>query len=224
MYEFKKRLKFGFRSGQIQPVPEELGRYNGALYQFIESSRRLEGLRSTAPRTTFTTPIHHVRECAERLHRCLGRVWACSAHANHVIDLQLDSRINKPGMPEEAAQERVLFSIAFLDGKLLNHWHCLEIYVLTGHPQIPPGTTGRVAFATPTSTPHFDHSTLPLIHCLCTTVSVQRGQADRTLCLDHKQRLLGGYSITINPLRGRERYIQAASRNLNSRCPAMKTQ
>ncbi|KAH0370307.1 hypothetical protein KCU65_g2602, partial [Aureobasidium melanogenum] len=204
VYEFKKRLKFGFRSGQIQPLLEELGRYNNALYQFSESSRRLEGLRSTAPRTTFTTPIHHIRECAERLHRCLVGAWACSAHADHVIDLQLDSRICQPGLSEEAADERVLFSIAFLDSKLLNYWHCLEIYVLTGEPLPSQRQMGRVGFVTSTPTPSFDHSTLPTVRCLCTSVSTPQSQAHRTLCLDHNQRLLSGYSIASSNTHGQE--------------------
>lgn len=117
-------------------------------------------------------------------------------HADHVIDLQLESRFYKSGMPEEADEERVLFSVAFLDSKLLNHWRCLEIYVLTDEPQSPQRPTGRVGFTTTTPALRFDHSVLPTIHCLCTTVSAPQGQAHRTLCLDHNQRLLGGYSIT----------------------------
>jgi hypothetical protein len=191
IYEFKKRLKFGFRSGHIQPLLEELGRYNSALYQFTESSRRLEGLRSAAPKTTFTSPIHHVRECAERLHRCLGGVWACSVHTNHVIDLQLESRIYKSGVPDEAAEERVLFSIAFLDSRILTRWLCLEVYVLTGDAHTTQKSPAKVNFATSTSS--FDASTLPTIDCLCTTVSVPQSQSHRTLCLDHDQRLCGGY-------------------------------
>lgn len=155
----------------------------------------MEDLRPTAPLTTFETPIHHIRECAERLHRCLGRVWACSVHAAHVIDLQLESRISKPGLPKEAAVERVLFSIAFLDSKLPNHWHCLEIYVLTEDSQPLQRPNGRVGFATSTPAPGFDHSKLSTVHCLCATVSVSQSQVNHTLCLDHNQRLLSGYAI-----------------------------
>jgi hypothetical protein len=140
-------------------------------------------------------------------------VWACSAHTDHIIDLQLESRIFRSGVPDEAAEERVLFSIAFLDGKLLNRWHCLEVYVLTGDPQPTQRPSAKVNFATSTTTP-FDPSTLPTIHCLCKTMSIPQGQANHALCLDHKQRLLGGYPIT-SPIIHRQQERNGSSTSLD---------
>jgi hypothetical protein len=140
-----------------------------------------------------------VRECAKRLHQCLRGVWACSVHTDHIVDLQLESRIYRSGVPDEAAEERVLFSIAFLDSKVLTRWLCLEVYVLTGDAHTMQKSSAKVNFATSTPTSSFDSSTLPTISCLCTTVSVPQSQPHRTLCLDHNQRLCGGYP-TAHPI------------------------
>lgn len=121
-------------------------------------------------------------------------MWACSVHTDHVIDLQLESRIFKSGVLDEAAEERVLFSIAFLDGRLLNRWHCLEVYVLTGDPATTQNPPAKVNFAQPATTSSFDPTILPKIDCLCKVVSLPQDQSHQTLCLDHKQRLLRGYT------------------------------
>lgn len=193
MYEFKRKLKFGFRSGHIQPLLEELSRYNGAIYQFTESSRRLEGLRLAAPKRTFTTPIHHVRDCAERLHKCLSKAWTCPLHADHVIDLQLESRVSKPDVAVADSEECVAFAIAFSDRVRLDHWHCLEVHVFIGSDPPSSRPVGKVDFVTARPAPPVDLSTLPSIDCLCASVSVSQNLSHRNLCLDQKQRLLGGY-------------------------------
>lgn len=110
--------------------------------------------------------------------------------------MQLEPRIFRSGVPDEAADERVLFSIACLDGRLLSRWHCLEVYVLAGDPQARRNPSAKVNFAASTVASSFDPSTLPKIDCLCETVSVPQRRAHRTLCLDHNQRLLEGYPTT----------------------------
>jgi hypothetical protein len=152
----------------------------------------------------FTSPIHQVRECAERLHRCLHGVWACSAHMEHVIDLQLQSRIYRSGAPDDAAEERVLFSIAFLDSSILTRWLCLEVYVLTGGAHTTQKPSAKVNFATATAASSFDSSTSPTISCLCSTVSVPQSQPHYTLCLDHNQRLCGGYPTARPAIHGQQ--------------------
>ena len=99
-------------------------------------------------------------------------------------------------MPDETAEQRVLFSIAFLDGRLLNRWHCLEVYVLTGESQATQKPSAKVNFATCPASLSFDPSSLPAIDCLCKTMSVSKSPSHHALCLDHKQRLLGGYPTT----------------------------
>lgn len=193
-YEFTKRLNFGFRSTQIQPLLDELGRYNAALYQFTESSRRLELLRPAAPKATFTTPIHKVRDCAERLHRCLAGAWTCTRHTNHVLHLQLDSRISKPDVPAKDADDHVLFTMAFSHVLCPNQWQPLEIHVFSD--QAPIKSWGKVNFASTPTQPSIDLSTLHTVECLCSAVSTSHAHSSLGFCLDHEQKLLANYPLS----------------------------
>ncbi|THZ18496.1 hypothetical protein D6C91_05489 [Aureobasidium pullulans] len=195
VHDLKRRLKFGLKSGQIQPLLEELGRYNSTIYQFTESSKRLEGQRSATPKSTFTTPIHHVRNCAEKLHRCLGGAWTCPLHTSQVIDLQLESRVSRPDMIDDDVEDRVVFSIAFLDDVQPDCWHCLEIHVLTEEIQTTRRATGKVNFINSSPAPSVNLSALPTVHCLCKSVAIPHSHLDRAFCLDHKQQLLEGYPV-----------------------------
>ncbi|THX79008.1 hypothetical protein D6D05_05136 [Aureobasidium pullulans] len=164
VHDLKRRLKFGLKSGQIQPLLEELGRYNSTIYQFTESSKRLEGQRSATPKSTFTTPIHHVRNCAEKLHRCLGGAWTCPLHTSQVIDLQLESRVSRPDVIDDDVEDRVVFSIAFLDDVQPDSRHCLEIHVLTEEIQTKNRATGKVNFVSSSPAPSVNLSALPTVH------------------------------------------------------------
>ncbi|KAL2029015.1 hypothetical protein VTO58DRAFT_110045 [Aureobasidium pullulans] len=96
VYEFEKKLRFSHKGRHIRPLLDSLERHNGQLGTFTEKSKRLSKARLKASGGALSTPLHHVRESAERLHRALAGTWTCSQHASHVVNLMLDPRIHIP--------------------------------------------------------------------------------------------------------------------------------
>ncbi|THZ56709.1 hypothetical protein D6C86_07676 [Aureobasidium pullulans] len=198
VYEFEKKLRFSHKGRHIRPLLDSLERHNGQLGTFTEKSKRLSKARLKASGGALSTPLHHVRESAERLHRALAGTWTCSQHASHVVNLMLDPRIHIPdsNTREQDSLDSVGFFLTVPSFVSPHVFRSLQVHVLHD-----TGTSTRdrdnLSFVVGSpATTLMNVTSLPRVKCLCTVMEGSQSQKCIGFCLDHQEQLLGNYPLS----------------------------